>query len=43
MRTKLSLALLVLVLFVMLPSMAELYTEWIWFGEVGYQGSSSRA
>ncbi len=38
MRTKLSLALLVLVLFVMLPSMAELYTEWIWFGEVGYQG-----
>ena len=38
MRTKLSLALLVLVLFVMLPSMAELYTEWIWFGEVDYQG-----
>ena len=38
MRVKLSLALVALVLFVMLPSLAELYTEWLWFGEVGYQG-----
>ena len=37
MRTKLSLALALLVLFVALPSLADLYTEWLWFGEVGYQ------
>ena len=37
-RLKLSLALIVLVLVVLLPSMAELYTEWLWFGEVDYQG-----
>ena len=38
MRARLSLALVLLALFVMLPSVAELYTEWLWFGEVGYQG-----
>ena len=30
-------ALVALVLFVALPSLAELYTDWLWFGEVGYQ------
>ena len=37
MRTKLSLAFALLALFVALPSFADLYTEWLWFGEVGYQ------
>ena len=37
MRTKITLALTGLLLFVALPSFANLYTEWLWFGEVGYQ------
>ena len=38
MPARLSFALVLLALFVMLPSTADLYTEWLWFGEVGYQG-----
>ena len=34
---KIVVALTALLLFVALPSLAELYTEWLWFGEVGYQ------
>ena len=30
-------ALIALLLVVALPSLAELYTEWLWFGETGYQ------
>ena len=30
-------ALIALLLVVTLPSLAELYTEWLWFGETGYQ------
>ena len=30
-------ALIAILLFVALPSLADLYTEWLWFGEVGYQ------
>ena len=37
MPKRLVFALVALVLFVALPSLAELYTEWLWFGEVGYQ------
>ncbi len=31
-------ALLALLLLITLPSVAEIYTEWLWFGEVGFQG-----
>ena len=31
-------ALIALLLLVALPSFAQLYTEWLWFGETGYQG-----
>ena len=39
MRSKsgITIALTALLLFVALPSLANLYTEWLWFGEVGYQ------
>jgi len=37
MSTRLALLLLVILLVVLLPSTAELYTEWLWFGETGYQ------
>ena len=37
MRMRIALALTGLLLFVALPSLANLYTEWLWFGEVGYQ------
>ena len=37
MPTRLAVALAALALFVALPALAELYTEWLWFGEVGYQ------
>ena len=37
MPTKLIFALLALLLLVTLPSFAGLFTEWLWFGEVGYQ------
>jgi len=37
MRMRITLALTALLLFVALPSLANLYTEWLWFGEVGYQ------
>ena len=37
MPTKLIFALLAILLLVTLPSLAEIYTEWLWFGEVGYQ------
>ena len=30
-------ALAVLLLVLSVPSLAELYTEWLWFGETGYQ------
>jgi uncharacterized membrane protein (UPF0182 family) len=26
-----------LVLFLALPSLVEFYTDWLWFGELGYQ------
>ena len=38
MPTRLPFALLALLLLVTVPSFAEIYTEWLWFGEVGYQG-----
>ena len=37
MPTRLAVALAALVLFVALPALADLYTEWLWFGEVEYQ------
>ena len=37
MPTKLIFALLAILLLVTLPSFAGLFTEWLWFGEVGYQ------
>ena len=37
MLTRLVFALLFVLLVVALPSFAEIYTEWLWFGEVGYQ------
>ena len=37
MPTKLIFGLLAILLLVTLPSVAELFTEWLWFGEVGYQ------
>ena len=37
MPTRLAVALAALVLFVALPALSELYTEWLWFGEVDYQ------
>ncbi len=37
MPTKLIFALLAILLLVTLPSVAEIFTEWLWFGEVGYQ------
>ena len=37
MPARLAVALIALVLLVMLPSFAQLYTEWLWFGETGYQ------
>ena len=37
MPTRLAVALAALVLFVALPALAELYTEWLWFGEVEYR------
>ena len=30
-------ALAVLLLVLSVPSLSELYTEWLWFGETGYQ------
>ena len=29
--------LFALLLLIVLPSFAEIYTEWLWFGETGYQ------
>ena len=37
MPARLVFALVALLLLITLPSLAELYTEWLWFGEVGYQ------
>ena len=37
MPTRFALALLSLLLLVTLPSFAELYTDWLWFGEVGFR------
>ena len=37
MRTRITFILVGLLLFVALPSLAELIVEWLWFGEVGYQ------
>ena len=37
MPTKLVFALITLLLLIAFPFFAELYTEWLWFGEVGYQ------
>ena len=38
MPKRLALIVVALVLFVGLPRFAEIYTEWLWFGEVGFQG-----
>ena len=38
MRTRIAFVLVGFLLFVALPSLAELTVEWLWFGEVGYQG-----
>ena len=38
MRTRIAFVLVGFLLFVALPSLAELAVEWLWFGEVGYQG-----
>ena len=37
MPTRLIFVLIALLLLIALPSFAEIYTEWLWFGEVGYQ------
>ena len=37
MFTKFAFALIALLLLVALPSFARLYTDWLWFGETGYQ------
>ena len=37
MSIKLALPVIGLLLFIALPSFADLYTEWLWFGEVGFQ------
>ena len=37
MRTKLIVGLFAILLLVTLPSGAEIFAEWLWFGEVGYQ------
>ena len=37
MPTKLAVALIALLALFTVPSLAELYTEWLWFGEMGYQ------
>ena len=38
MPKRLALIVVALVLFIGLPRFAEIYTEWLWFGEVGFQG-----
>ena len=37
MPTRFVVALIALMMMVALPSFAQLYTEWVWFGEIGYQ------
>ena len=37
MPTRLVFVLIALLLLIALPSFAEIYTEWLWFGEVGYR------
>ena len=37
MPTRLAIALIALLLLITLPTVADLYTDWLWFGEVGYQ------
>ena len=37
MPARLVFALIALLLLITLPSFAEIYTEWLWFGETGYQ------
>ena len=37
MPTRLVFALLAFLILVTLPSVAELYTEWLWFAEVGFR------
>ena len=37
MPIRLIVALLALLLLISVPSFAEIYTEWLWFGEVGFQ------
>ena len=38
MPTRLLFALIALLLLITLPNLAGLYTDWLWFGETGYQG-----
>ena len=35
--TKLTFALIAFLLLIVLPNLADLYTEWLWFNEIGYQ------
>lgn len=37
MRIRLSLLLLLFVFFILAPTLARWYTDWLWFGEVGYR------
>jgi len=36
-RTLIALAIAALVLLVLAPTLVTLYTDWLWFGEVGYE------
>ncbi len=36
MRIRLWLAILLIILFILAPTLARWYTDWLWFGEVGY-------
>jgi hypothetical protein len=36
-RTVIALAIVGLVLFLLAPTLVTLYTDWLWFGEVGYE------
>jgi len=36
-RIRLSLAILLIILFILAPTLARWYTDWLWFGEVGYR------
>ena len=37
MPARLIFVLIALLVLIVLPAFAQIYTEWLWFGEVGYQ------